>query len=31
MKYENITRAVFLNRPDRFIAEVDIDGCIEIE
>ena len=26
MKYGNITRAVFLNRPNRFIAEVDIDG-----
>ncbi len=26
MKYDNITRAVFLKRPNRFIAEVDIDG-----
>ena len=26
MKYDNITRAVFRNRPNRFIAEVDIDG-----
>ena len=26
MRYENITRAVFLKRPNRFIAEVDIDG-----
>ena len=26
MKYNNITRAVFLKRPNRFIAEVDIDG-----
>ncbi len=26
MRYENITRAVFLNRPNRFIAEVEIDG-----
>ena len=26
MRYENITRAVFLRRPNRFIAEVDIDG-----
>ena|GEM_PF-1880148 len=26
MNYSNITRAVFLNRPNRFIAEVDIDG-----
>ena len=30
MKYKNITRAVFLNRPNRFIAEVDIDGQKEI-
>ncbi|SKB72884.1 sugar fermentation stimulation protein A [Lachnospiraceae bacterium] len=26
MRYENITRAAFLRRPNRFIAEVDIDG-----
>ena len=26
MKYENITRATFLKRPNRFVAEVDIDG-----
>lgn len=26
MKYDNITRAVFLKRPNRFIAEVDIEG-----
>ncbi len=26
MKYANITRAVFVKRPNRFIAEVDIDG-----
>jgi len=26
MKYENITRAAFLKRPNRFIAEVDLDG-----
>ena len=26
MKYENIIRATFLKRPNRFIAEVDIDG-----
>ena len=26
MKYENITKAIFLKRPNRFIAEVDIDG-----
>ena len=26
MRYENITRAIFLRRPNRFIAEVDIEG-----
>lgn len=26
MKYENITKATFIKRPNRFIAEVDIDG-----
>ena len=26
MKYKNISRATFLARPNRFIAEVDIDG-----
>ena len=26
MKYENITRGVFLKRPNRFIAEVEIGG-----
>ncbi len=26
MKYENITKATFVNRPNRFIAEVDVDG-----
>ena len=30
MKYNNITRAVFLKRPNRFIAEVNIDGHREI-
>ena len=30
MKYENITKAVFLKRPNRFIAEVEIDGVKEI-
>ena len=30
MKYENITRAVFRNRPNRFIAEVEIGGQKEI-
>ena len=26
MKYKNITKAKFLKRPNRFIAEVDVDG-----
>ena len=30
MKYDNITRAVFLKRPNRFIAEVEIDGHREV-
>ena len=30
MHYENITPAVFLKRPNRFIAEVDIQGSREI-
>ena len=30
MKYDNITRAVFLKRPNRFIAEVDLEGHKEI-
>jgi sugar fermentation stimulation protein A len=30
MKYDNITKAVFVNRPNRFIAEVEIDGKREI-
>ena len=30
MKYDNITRATFLKRPNRFIAEVEIDGQKEI-
>ena len=29
MKYNNITRAVFLSRPNRFIAEVEIGGIKE--
>ena len=29
MKYENIIKAKFISRPDRFIAEVEIDGNIE--
>lgn len=30
MIYKNITKAIFLKRPNRFIAEVDIDGHKEI-
>ncbi len=30
MVYENVTKAVFLNRPNRFIAEVEIEGKSEI-
>ena len=30
MKYNNITRAIFIKRPNRFIAEVDIDGRREL-
>ena len=30
MKYENITRASFIKRPNRFIAEVDLNGKKEI-
>ena len=26
MRYDNISKATFLNRPNRFIAEVDING-----
>ena len=29
MQYENITRGIFLDRPDRFVARVDIDGKVE--
>ena len=29
MKYENITKAIFLDRPNRFIAQVELDGRIE--
>jgi len=31
MRYENITRAVFIKRPNRFIAEVDIEGHRDME
>lgn len=30
MKYDNIKKAIFLRRPNRFIAEVDINGRREI-
>ena len=29
MKYQNITKAVFLRRPNRFIAEVELEGHVE--
>ena len=29
MKYDNITRATFIRRPNRFIAEVELEGRIE--
>lgn len=29
MKYENTKRAVFLDRPNRFIAHVDLNGQTE--
>ncbi len=30
MKYENITEAKFISRPNRFVAEIDINGKIEL-
>lgn len=30
MKYDNITKSVFINRPNRFIAEVEVNGHREI-
>ena len=30
MKYSNITQAVFIRRPNRFIAEVEVNGVKEI-
>lgn len=30
MKYNNIQKAVFLNRPNRFIADIEVDGNKEI-
>lgn len=29
MKYDNITKAKFIRRPNRFIAEVEIEGSVE--
>ena len=29
MKYRNVIPAVFMDRPNRFIAHVDINGCRE--
>ena len=29
LRYDNITKAVFVNRPNRFIAEVELGGHIE--
>ncbi len=29
MQYENVTPAIFINRPNRFIANVSIDGRVE--
>ncbi len=30
MKYERIQKAIFLSRPNRFIAMVEIDGCEQV-
>ncbi len=30
MKYKNIKEGIFINRPNRFIAEVEVDGKVEI-
>ena len=30
MKYENIAQGIFLSRPNRFIANVEIDGAVEV-
>ena len=29
MKYENITEGCFIDRPNRFIAHVEIEGRVE--
>ena len=28
MKYENVVEGIFLSRPNRFVAEVDIEGKV---
>ena len=28
MKYENVVEGIFLSRPNRFVAEVDIEGIV---
>ena len=30
MKYENIKKGIFIDRPNRFIANVEIDGKVEV-
>ena len=30
MRYENITEGIFLKRPNRFIAHVEIDKRVEV-
>ena len=30
MRYENMTPGIFLSRPNRFIAHIEIDGAVEI-
>lgn len=31
MKYDKIVKAIFIERPNRFIARVKIDGAEEVE
>ena len=30
MKYENVKKGIFIDRPNRFIANVEIDGAVEV-
>lgn len=30
MRYENVKSGIFLARPNRFLAEIDIDGAVEV-